>query len=56
MLPILLIFIILLVNNRRLLGKRVNGKVFNVLAWITVITITMLVILLLLNSLFGVPL
>jgi Mn2+/Fe2+ NRAMP family transporter len=56
MLPILLVFIIILINNRRLMGKRVNGLLFNVLAWITVATITVLVVLLLLNAFFNVPL
>jgi NRAMP (natural resistance-associated macrophage protein)-like metal ion transporter len=56
MLPILLVFIILLVNNRRLMGKRVNGLTFNIISWGTVIVITGLIILLLLNTIFGVPL
>lgn len=56
MLPILLVFIILLVNNRRLMGKRVNGLAFNIISWGTVIVITGLIILLLLNTIFGVSL
>jgi NRAMP (natural resistance-associated macrophage protein)-like metal ion transporter len=56
MMPILLVFIILLVNNRRLMGRRVNGVVFNVLAWITTISVSVLVVLWLLNALFGLPL
>ena len=56
MLPILLVFIILLVNNRRLMGKRVNGLVFNIISWATVIVISVLVILLLLNTFFGLQL
>ncbi len=56
MLPILLVFIILLVNNRRLMGRRVNGLAFNIISWITVVVITVLIILLLLNTLFHVPL
>lgn len=56
MMPILLVFVILLVNNRRLMGRRVNGVVFNVLAWITTISVSALVILWLLNALFGLPL
>jgi Mn2+/Fe2+ NRAMP family transporter len=56
MLPILLVFIILLVNNRRLMGKRVNGPIFNVLAWATVTVIAILVVLLLLNAIFHVQL
>ncbi|GHO65025.1 MULTISPECIES: Nramp family divalent metal transporter [Ktedonobacter] len=45
MLPILLVFIILLVNKRRLMGRRVNGVVFNIISWATVILISLLVIL-----------
>lgn len=56
MMPILLVFIILLVNNRRLMGRRANGPGFNILAWITTISVTFLVILWLLNALFGVAL
>lgn len=54
MLPILLVFIILLVNNKRLMGKQVNGLVFNIIAWATVILITILIVLLLLNTIFHV--
>lgn len=56
MLPILLVFIILLVNNRRLMGRFVNGLVFNIIAWATVILIAILVILLLLSTIFGLTL
>ncbi len=56
MLPILLIFIILLVNNRRLMGRHVNKPGLNVIAWATVVVITILVLLLLLNTLFGLSL
>ncbi len=56
MLPILLVFIILLVNNKRLMGRRVNGIAFNIISWTTVIVITILVILYLLNTIFKVNL
>ena len=56
MLPILLVFIILLVNNRRLMGRRVNGPVFNVISWTTVVVITILIILLLLSTIFNITL
>src|SRR5579859_7148305 len=45
MLPLLLVFVILLANNRRLLGRRVNNRFLNILSWITVAAITGLVIL-----------
>jgi Mn2+/Fe2+ NRAMP family transporter len=56
MLPILLVFIILLVNNRRLMGRHVNNLAFNIISWGTVILITMLILLFLLNQIFGIPL
>jgi Mn2+/Fe2+ NRAMP family transporter len=54
MLPILLVFIILLINNRRLIGRHVNGLVLNILSWVTTVSITLLVILWALNLVFGV--
>ena len=56
MLPILLVFIILLVNNRRLMGRFVNGLVFNIISWATVVLITTLIVLLLLSTIFGLTL
>ncbi|HEV7128658.1 MAG TPA: Nramp family divalent metal transporter [Ktedonobacterales bacterium] len=37
LLPILLVFILLLVNDRRVMGKYVNGPVNNVIAWGTTV-------------------
>ena len=56
MLPILLVFMILLVNKRRLMGRFANTLVFNVLSWTTVVVITLLVIVLLLHSFLGIAL
>ncbi len=56
MLPILLVFIILLINNRRLMGRYVNKLGFNIIAWATVIVITTLVVLLLLSAVFNITL
>lgn len=56
MLPILLVFIILLINNRRLMGRRINGPTLNIVSWITVVVITCLVVLLLLTTVFNIPL
>lgn len=52
MLPILLVFIILLVNNRRLMGRRVNGLTFNIISWATLILISALILLLLLSTIW----
>ena len=56
MMPILLVFVILLVNNRRLMGRHVNKLGLNILSWITTVTVTVLVVVWLLNALFGITL
>ncbi|HLJ35360.1 MAG TPA: divalent metal cation transporter, partial [Ktedonobacteraceae bacterium] len=56
MLPILLVFIILIVNNRRLMGSRVNSPSFNIISWTTVVLISILIVLLLLSTIFGITL
>jgi Mn2+/Fe2+ NRAMP family transporter len=35
LLPFVLIFMLLLVNKRDLMGKHVNSRAFNVIAWVT---------------------
>jgi len=37
--PPLMLLILLMTNNRELMGKRVNGRVINVLGWVTTISI-----------------
>ena len=54
--PILLTFIVLLVNNRRLMGRRVNSPVRNLIAWATVVVIALLVVLLLVSSILHITL
>ncbi|MDQ6661487.1 MAG: divalent metal cation transporter, partial [Chloroflexota bacterium] len=53
MLPILLVFIVLLVNNKRLMGRFVNGLTFNIISWATIVLITAMVILYILTNYFG---
>jgi Mn2+/Fe2+ NRAMP family transporter len=36
LLPIVLVFVVLLVNDERLMGRHRNGRVANVLAWAAV--------------------
>lgn len=42
LLPVILISMLSLINNRRIMGDYVNGKVFNIFAWITVIILIIL--------------
>ena len=52
LLPIILFAILRLVNNRELMGKHVNGPLYNVAAWTTAIIVTSLSLLLILTRLF----
>jgi Mn2+/Fe2+ NRAMP family transporter len=42
LLPLILVLMILLCNDRRLLGRYVNGPIFNTIAWITTVVMTVL--------------
>jgi Mn2+/Fe2+ NRAMP family transporter len=51
-LPPVLIFMLLLVNKRSLMGDQVNGPFFNVIAWVTTVVMVALTLLLVANG-FG---
>jgi len=51
-LPIVLIFILLLVNRRDLMGEYVNNTAFNVVAWVTAIAMIVLTLVLVYSALF----
>jgi len=50
LLPFLLIFMIRIINDRRLMGKHVNSKTTNALAWTTVVVVIGLTVVLLVGS------
>lgn len=52
LLPIILVVMLILINNKRLMGKHVNGRVFNVLAWGTVLILIVLAGILVATSVF----
>ena len=52
LLPVVLIAVLRLVNNRELMGVHVNGLVYNFAAWLTTIVVSALSILLILTTLF----
>jgi NRAMP (natural resistance-associated macrophage protein)-like metal ion transporter len=51
-LPFVLIFMLWLINNRRIMGSYVNGPVFNVIAWVTVVIMIVLTLLMTFDVLF----
>lgn len=52
-LPVVVIFILLLVNRRDLMGEYVNTTTFNIVAWVTAIAVIVLTLVLLVATLFG---
>jgi Mn2+/Fe2+ NRAMP family transporter len=58
LLPILLVFIVRLVNDRNIMGKYVNGRVNNAIAYTTVGLLSALSVIMIVSvvlPLFGVP-
>ncbi len=44
LLPVVLVLMLLLINNKRLMGSWTNGPVFNVIAWTTAVIVGLLTI------------
>ncbi|MCL5055995.1 MAG: divalent metal cation transporter, partial [Firmicutes bacterium] len=53
LLPFILIYMLLLINNKKLMGKYVNSPVFNWIAWTTTIIMIGLTLALLVTSIPG---
>jgi NRAMP (natural resistance-associated macrophage protein)-like metal ion transporter len=53
LLPVILIFILLLLNNRDVMGEHVNGKIYNAVAVITVAGIIAVTLILLVLTIIG---
>jgi NRAMP (natural resistance-associated macrophage protein)-like metal ion transporter len=53
MLPFLLIFMMVIVNDRRIMGAHVNGRVFNAIAWLTIGAAISLTVILLVTTALG---
>ena len=52
LLPVILFAVLLLVNDRELMGEHVNGRVYNLAAWATAIIVSALSLLLIATSVF----
>jgi NRAMP (natural resistance-associated macrophage protein)-like metal ion transporter len=53
LLPIILVVMLRLVNNRRLMGSYVNGPVMNIVAWLTAAVLIVLSAVLIVGSILG---
>ena len=49
-LPFVLIFMLLLTNDRELMGEHVNSRGFNIVAWITVVAMIVLTLAMLITQ------
>ncbi len=52
LLPFILIAVLLLVNNKDLMGDRTNGKVYNAASWLTVLVVSVLSLLYIATKIF----
>jgi NRAMP (natural resistance-associated macrophage protein)-like metal ion transporter len=52
LLPVVLIAVLRLVNNRELMGAHVNGPLLNIAAWLTTIVVSVLSLLLIITTVF----
>jgi Mn2+/Fe2+ NRAMP family transporter len=52
LLPIILIVMLRLINDRRVMGKFVNGRIFNALSWAIVVALIGLTVILVITSVF----
>lgn len=52
LLPVVLFAVLRLVNNKELMGSRINGPIYNIAAWLTVIIVTLLSLAYLLVTIF----
>jgi len=50
LLPVILVTMLTLINDKRIMGKYVNGKIFNILAWGTVIILIILAAILVVTT------
>ena len=54
LLPFLLIFMMVIINDRRIMGRYVNGRVYNTIGWTTVVVVIALTVALLGMQVLGV--
>jgi Mn2+/Fe2+ NRAMP family transporter len=52
-LPFILFAVLLLVNNKELMGRYTNGLVYNIIAWSIAVVVSLLSLFLVVNSLLG---
>jgi Mn2+/Fe2+ NRAMP family transporter len=54
LLPVLLIFLLILINNRRIMGLYVNGRISNLFSGLTIVAVIVLTAVLLVMQVAGI--
>ena len=54
MLPFLLIFMMIIINDQRIMGQHTNGRIFNSIAWLTIAGAIALTVILLVLTVLGI--
>ena len=52
LLPVILITMLKVINDRRLMGKFVNGRIYNVICWVTAVILIVLAAILIVATFF----
>ena len=52
LLPFILIFMLLLINDKRIMGDYVNGRLMNIVSWATVIILNCLSVAMVVSAFF----
>ena len=52
LLPVILVVMLLLINDKRIMGHFTNGRVFNILAWVTTVILIALALFLVFTTFF----
>jgi Mn2+/Fe2+ NRAMP family transporter len=52
LLPVILFAVLRLINDKELMGTRVNGPLYNIAAWLTVLVVTLLSLLFIMVTIF----
>jgi len=53
LLPVILVAILLLVNDREIMGRHINGRIYNAIAWVTVAAVVLLSTVYLIITILG---
>jgi Mn2+/Fe2+ NRAMP family transporter len=53
LLPVILIAMLQLINNKQVMGRFTNGRVYNILSWVTAVILIVLALILIYTTFFA---